>query len=163
MEGPPVSVDIHRVDARGVIRLYLEQRARYASVPSLAGREPDVPRSTAPPSGFWESLLGLMRGVPDWAVRCLHLEHFGTAGPQWQPVVLLPDDTPTVDSWVKANDAAPLMLSEQVAVKLSHGQIAAVVGMTREEVTRAIQAAVAQVQDNLAELRVRSRAQGGDQ
>lgn len=58
-----------------VLRLLAHHQARRMAPPSLAGMEPDIPRSTAPPRGDYELLLWLTIGVSAPLIRA-NYEHW---------------------------------------------------------------------------------------
>ena len=145
---------------------------RKASIPSLAGFDPAVPRGTAPSSGIHEALLGMLAGrdgppkrpgVSPLARKIFHDRYIGHAGYQDEHTPVYAPDLASVEAWERADPQTrgPLFTtSERRAVQLPDPVIARRLGVTMKELKRAVSEALAIVEENLAERRLADKEEG---
>ena len=127
--------------ADSVLRAYLLERARRENPMSIQGVEPDMPRGTAPPSGRYEMLCGLVRQVTPEQMLAVSLVLFGyVLGGQWE-VVPIPLES-----------GRTLLTTEQRARSIPRRSIARKLGVTPAELTSRVNAAYAAVEDAIARI-----------
>lgn len=134
-----------RLTPEDVVRLYLLERRKRENPPSIQGIDPDAPRGTAGPSGNWEALLGLMRGVSPMAVAALDLLVLGyVRGGQWEVTAM------------ELDSGRGVLVPSQTAQRLTKRAVATRMGLTIVELDRLTSDAYGTVSLNLATRRVLS-------
>ena len=152
-------LDFNRISPGLVISAFLDERHRRESIPSLSEEQFTQPHGTAPPSGMWESLIGLMRGVPAMAVNVLYLRRYGYCGHQVERGFILPDGCKTVEEWEASDpeERAKIIPSDRrVANDPPYSAVAARLGINEHEARALVRDAHGTVAENLAALKART-------
>ena len=130
-----------------VLRLWVEGRANRASIPSLLGRFGAGPPSTSGPTGEWEIVLGLVKGVNAESADVWDYMTLGVSGHSLR-----------LDEEIDLPDREPIQLFSQRAEPPTMAQVAKRMGVGVAYARVLRQAAVDVVGDNLAAFRARDRA-----
>lgn len=137
-------LDLSEISAEDAVLTYLRERHRRGGIRSLAGKEPDMPRSTAPSDGLWEQLLGLVRGIPDRVLEAMEMVQFGYMGKgQWQPMHTDPD----------AEGVSVELPAEQVCDPMPVAKVAEKLKVDPVRLRAAIREARLVIAENLARLK----------
>jgi len=125
------------------LREFFAERHRRENPPSLAGIDPDTPRSTAPSDGRWEQLCWLTRGCPEGGLEVLYDGFARWGAPVWKAAQ--PGNRALGGDWLSS--------------PVRRGELAARWGITTGMLARLRGAVLAAIAENLGRAREKRRGE----